>query len=610
MDLAVNCWEIISLMRKLISRSLLPELLIIAVAALSLAIAPNTTLAQSGGDVVMVLPFENTSNRPEYNWVGESFADSLAELLNKPGLLVVSSDERQLAYQRLRLPETVIPSRATAIKLARDAKASMIVVGTYSVIPPTQNENEKDKDDKEKTTPEAYVQLTARVIKVNEGRTLGQMFDGGWATRQFDFGGPLTTLQNIQGHLAYHILYQRDKALPFSQNQLVQEATKVPQRAFEAYVKGVQLGDRDSKRANYLKNALRYYADANGGAVYPQAAFELGRFFMLEGKWKDATEYFTQLQKKDPHYAEAAFYAGLGYAKMGDFGHSLAALVPLSSDVPLIGIYNNAGAVAVQASREEKKEEERARLLAQGTSFLARAAESSPDDPLVHFNYALALFLSGKFAESADQLRPVITADPKDGYAYFLYAKALERIGKTETANAADDQARRNLSSYAKWQTEWQKSQTVSGISLRMRDVFNRDDLADLNRITTTNEPPGSGTADLLVKAREMYQEGRDDEALPELHRVVMLEPTNAEAYLLSGRINQRRGDQEAAIAALKTSIFWDPKLIDAHILLGRIFLERGDRGEAAKYASSAMTIDPNNQEAIALQRQVTMGKN
>jgi len=598
-------------MRKPIIRSLLPGLLIIALATLILTIAPNTTLAQSGGDVVMVLPFENTSNRPEYNWVGESFADSLAELLNKPGLLVVSSDERQLAYQRLRLPETVIPSRATAIKLARDAKASMIVVGTYSVIPPTQNENEKDKDDKEKTTPEAFVQLTARVIKVNEGRTLGQMFDGGWATRQFDFGGPLTTLQNIQGHLAYHILYQRDKALPFSQNQLVQEATKVPQKAFEAYVKGVQLGDRDSKRANYLKNALRYYADANGGAVYPQAAFELGRFYMLEGKWKDATEYFTQLQKKDPHYAEAAFYAGLGYAKMGDFGHSLAALVPLSSDVPLIGIYNNAGAVAVQASREEKKEEERARLLAQGTSFLARAAESSPDDPLVHFNYALALFLSGKFAEAADQLKPVITSDPKDGYAYFLYAKALERIGKTEIANAADDQARRNLSSYAKWQTEWQKSQTVSGISLRLRDVFNRDDLADLNRTAmSTNQLPGSGTADLLVKAREMYQEGRDDEALPELHRVVMLEPTNAEAYLLSGRINQRRGDQEAAIAALKTSIFWDPKLIDAHILLGRIFLERGDRGEATKYASSAMTIDPNNQEAIALQRQVTMGKN
>ena len=569
------------------------------------------TQSASGGDVVMVLPFENTSNRPEYNWVGESFADSLAELLNKPGLLVVSSDERELAYQRLRLPETVIPSRATAIKLAREAKATMVVIGSYSITT-VQDEStpNKAKDEKAKSPTEALVQVTARVIKVNEGRTLGEVLDGGWATRQFDFGGPLTTLQSIHGRLAYQILYQRDKALPYSQNQLVQEATKVPQRAFEAYVKAVLLSERDSKRENYLKNALKFYANANGDAVYPQAAFELGRFYMVGGKWKDATEQFIKLQKKDPHYVEAAFYAALGYAKLGDFGHALAAIVPLSSDVPLIGIYNNAGAIAVQASREEKKDDERARLLEQGTSFLTRAAESSPDDPLVHFNYALALFLAGKYTEAADQLKPVITADPRDGQAYFLYAKSLEKTGKTETANAADDQARRYLQTYAKWQTEWQKSQSVNGVSLRMRDVLNRDDVANLIRETTIRETVGSGSEDLLAKARGLYQAGRDDEALPELHRVVMLEPTNAEAYLLSGRINQRRGDQEAAIAALKTAIFWDPKLIDAHILLGRIFLDRGDRGEAIKFATSAMNIDSNNQEAIALQRQVTMGKN
>jgi tetratricopeptide (TPR) repeat protein len=128
--------------------------------------------------------------------------------------------------------------------------------------------------------------------------------------------------------------------------------------------------------------------------------------------------------------------------------------------------------------------------------------------------------------------------------------------------------------------------------------------------LTAEANSPSSATQDLLIKARDLYQAGRDDEALPELHRVVMIEPTNAEAYLLSGRINLRRSDQEAAIAALKTAIFWDPKLIDAQILLGNIFLERGDRGEARKYALSAITIDPNNQEAIALQRQVTMGGN
>jgi tetratricopeptide (TPR) repeat protein len=570
---------------------------------------PAVRAQNPAADVVMVLPFENTSSRAEYNWVGESFADALSELLSKPGLNVVSSGERELAYQRLRLPETVIPSRATAIKLARQAKATMIVVGNYSVTPPATET--KAGNNAEKPAADAFVQVTARVIKVNEGRTLGEVLDGGWATRQFDYGGALTTLQDIHGRLAYQILYQRDKALPYSQNQIVQEATKIPQKAFEAYVKAVQLPLREELRANYLKNALRFYADSLGGAVYPQAAFELGLGYMSLGNWKEATEYFSKIQKKEPHYAEAAFYASLGYTKLGDYGRALATVVPLSADLPLIGVYNNAGAVAVQAARENKSAAERTRLLSQGTEFLAQASKSAPSDPMVHFNYGYALFLSGKYAEAAEHFRPVITSDQQDGQAYFLFSKSLLKMGKTEAASAADDMARRYLrTAYAKWETEWQKSQSTSGVDLRMRDVLNREELFGYKHdvmAATELGSPSSATQDLLNKARDLYQAGRDEEALPELHRVVMIEPTNAEAYLLSGRINLRRSDQEAAIAALKTAIFWDPKLIDAHILLGKVFLDRGDRGEARKYALSAITIDPNNQEAIALQRQVTM---
>ena len=565
-------------------------------------------------DVVMVLPFENTSKpfRPEYNWVGESFADALAELLNKPGLVVVSSDERELAYQQLRLPETVIPSRATAIKLARQAKASMIVIGSYSVTPAPASEVRNDSNNEKQPAAAGYVQVTARVIKVNEGRNFGEVRDGNWITRQFDRGDALTALQEIHGWLAYQILYQRDKALSYSQNQLVQEATKIPQKAFEAYVKAVQLPLRDEVRANYLKNALRYYAESLGGAVYPQAAFELGRGYMSLGNWKEATEYFSKLQKKEPHYAEAAFYASLGYTKLGDYGRALATVVPLSSDLPLIAVYNNAGAVAIQAARENKNDVERTRLLNQGMDFLGQASKSAPADQMVHFNYGYALFLAGKYSEAAEHFRPVITSDQQDGQAYFLFSKSLAKLGNTEAATAADDMARRYLrTAYGKWETEWQKSGTTRGVNLRMRDVLNREEVFGLDReknITAAMGSPSSATQDLLGKARDLYQAGRDEEALPELHRVVMIEPTNAEAYLLSGRINLRRSDQEAAIAALKTAIFWDPKLIDAHILLGKIFLDRGDRGEARKYALSAIAIDPNNQEAIALQRQVTMG--
>ncbi len=569
-------------------------------------------------DVVMVLPFENVSNKPEYNWVGESFSDALSELLSVPELIVVSSDERELAYQRVRLPLTTLPSRATAIKLAREAKATMVVLGTYNVIPAKDNQPE-------------MISGSARIIRVNEGLWVGEtMFDGNWAPRVFDFGEPLTQLQKIQGRLAYDVLVARDKAFPFTLNALIERATKVPQKAFEAYVKGIQTNEKD-KRENYLKNALRFYADANAGAVYPQAAFELGHLYLSQNDWKNAAEYFSRIQKyresdwkqtdesnkakkKEPLYTEAAFYAGLAYWRQGDLGHALAALVPLTSEsekeVRLASIYNNAGAISLQGAREEKKPDERTTMLAQGLNLLARAAQSTPDDPMVRFNYAYALFLSGKFAEAAEQLRPVITADPRDGQAYFLFAKALERTGHPDQATAADDQARRYLQSYGKWQTEWQKSQGAPQVPLRLSQVFNRTDYFQGVRanVVAANAEASAGEQDLLLKAREFYQAGQDDEALLELRRVLTIEPMNAEAYLLKGRIYIRRGDQETAISALKTALFWDAKLIDGHILLGRIFLDRNDRAQAITYARSAMQIDPNNQEAIGLQRQVETG--
>ncbi|HEV2861744.1 MAG TPA: hypothetical protein VGX48_12100, partial [Pyrinomonadaceae bacterium] len=128
-------------------------------------------LRQTGSDVVLILPFENTSAQKEFNWVGESFADSLADLLSAHGLKVVSSDARELVYQRLRLPLTVLPSRATAIKLAKEAGASLVVQGTYEITPAP--------DDKSI----AKLVGSARMVRVNEGRIAGKpMADGRWAT--------------------------------------------------------------------------------------------------------------------------------------------------------------------------------------------------------------------------------------------------------------------------------------------------------------------------------------------------------------------------------------------------------------------------------------------
>ncbi|HEX2639715.1 MAG TPA: hypothetical protein VHL50_04050, partial [Pyrinomonadaceae bacterium] len=69
---------------------------------LILLLACVAAQAQTSSDTVLVLPFENTSNKADFNWVGESFADSLSDLLRVPTLNVVKNDERKIIQQRLR----------------------------------------------------------------------------------------------------------------------------------------------------------------------------------------------------------------------------------------------------------------------------------------------------------------------------------------------------------------------------------------------------------------------------------------------------------------------------------------------------------------------------
>lgn len=574
---------------------------LLAVLAILAGLTPSRAAAPQGlSDVVLIIPFENTSSNREANWVGESFADQLSELLGAHGLRVVSSDARELAYGRLRLPLTVIPSRATAIKLAQEAGATMVVLGNYEVSP---------RD--EKTVAE--VRGSARIVRVNEGRIAGkQMQDGRWATHEFFFGDALVNLQSVQGKLAYQILYEQDDKLPFSQNLIVEQATKVPPKAFEAYVKGAMLPNGNTDKPAYLQNAMREYERANPGSVYKQAAFELGQLFYAQGDGKKAAEHFSLLQPADAHYAEAAFYAALAYERAGELQSALDVLLPLSTRAPLTSIYNNAGAISTRAAINEKNVQKREALLKQATNFLSRAVESAPEEsaegPTVRYNYAYALALSGKFPEAAEQLRAVVKENPRHAEALFLLAKMLEKTGQTEAAAANDNEARKLLASYGRVQTEWEQSQTVSLLSIHLSGSFNRADYVASQQPTTP--AAGMSAQDLLAKARELYTAGHDDEALMELRNVVRVEPMNAEAYLLTGRIYMRRGELAPAISQLKASIFWDTehKLIDAHILLGRIFLERGDRAQATAYMQSALQIDSNNPEAIALQRELQVG--
>jgi tetratricopeptide (TPR) repeat protein len=570
--------------------------------------------AQKAGDTVMVLPFENTSDKPEFNWVGESFALALSDLLKVPALNVVSNGERKIIQQRLRIPLTNLPSLATSLKLARESGSTLLIAGKYAIVP-AQGDTA------------ATINVTAKIIRVNEGRFLNEELpDGRRITRDINVNDALGNLQTMQGQIAYQILYQRDKALPFSQNQLIEAATKVPPRAFEAYIKGL-LTPAAEARENYFKNALRLYSEVTPDSTFADAALELGHLYLSQRKLAEAVDSFGRVvnwnqqckdraktesrvaQCNDESYAEASFYIGLIRWQQNNYEQALAVLRPLAEDLKLTSVYNTLGAIAVQAARAEKKNEGKsAALLTEGLDLLKTAAESAPNDPSVRFNYAVALFIHGDMPEAAEQLRPIVAANQRDGDAIYVLAKALAAQNDPNAA-ATDNLARTNLTvgnRYANLEKEWSKSKSISEIPLRVEQPQRKDFVSVV--LTRRGASPiatsGSESDNLLNQARTAFKAGNDDDAMTILRRVLASEPMSAESYLILGKIHLRRGDLDQAVSSFKTAIFWDNRLIDAHINLGKIFLERGDCLLVKNYAASAIELDGENQDAVALQRQ------
>ena len=250
----------------------------------------------------------------------------------------------------------------------------------------------------------------------------------------------------MQGQLAYQILYQRDKALPFSQNQFIESANKVPARAFEAYIKGLLTPPSES-RENYFKNAMRLYAEAKEGGIYSAAALELGHFYLNQQKFDEAIAYFSQVPQSDEtSYAESAFYTGLIQRQKKNYEQALAVLRPLAEDLKLTSVYNTLGAIAVEASLDEKKNKGKSdALLNEGIEHLKKAHESAPDEMQFRFNYATALFLNKNYKEAVEILKPILAENSNDGLSFFLTAKSLEMLGDPTKAESADNQARRFL---------------------------------------------------------------------------------------------------------------------------------------------------------------------
>lgn len=529
----------------------------------------------SAADVVIVMPFENRSQSTQHNWIRESFAILLADILDAPGLAVVSEEERAQAFERVGLNPSDLLTRAAMIRVAEAAKANLAIIGEYDIGGDKQN---------------VSIAISARLVETQAGRLIGN--------KVFNFSGPLADLQQMQGQLAWHVLYERNPALSYTKEQLVRRATKVPPRAYESYVKGVQTLDLRLREV-FLKRAIQEYDSAGTAGHYAQAIYELGSLSYRQAEFEEAAGLLKQLVKDDPHYEEGLFYLGLSAFKSGGYDQAATAFETLAAVAPLSEVLNDAGAAL--AARGDN---------ARALTYLQRAIANNPNDGTYRFNYGYAAWRQQNFAEAVQQLRATVGANPRDGEAWFVLSKCLASAGNTDEAAKADNEAKRFLSSYARWAVSPDKIPVLA----RMKEEVNLGELAKWARQQAEQQPAQPTPQQIaqqqtLDRIRQLIAGGKDAEAMTELQQLLAVDTANADGYFLRGMVYAHRNETENALKSFQAAVSWNPKLIEAHIMLGRIYLSRNDRARALAHCKQALDIEPQNRDAVSLKQQIEMGK-
>src|SRR5262245_8940350 len=86
-----------------------------------------------GPDAVVVMPFENRSQIAKYNWICDSFAILISDVLDAHGINIVNIDKRNLAFEKLRLSPSDLMTRAAMIRVAGAAQANLALVGEFDI---------------------------------------------------------------------------------------------------------------------------------------------------------------------------------------------------------------------------------------------------------------------------------------------------------------------------------------------------------------------------------------------------------------------------------------------------------------------------------------------
>lgn len=328
---------------------------------------------QAGGRVVLVLPFDNRSDQPNLDWIGESFATTMNQRMQSAGFLTISRDDRMYALDHLGLPTGFRPTRATTIRIAQTLDAQFVLVGSYTI---------KDGE----------VTAQAQVLEINH-LTL---------SKPLQQQASLPRLLEVENNLAWLCARQMDPKFAVAQNTFVAASAGLKLDAYESYIRGLT-ASTDEERVKRLKTAVEL-SPTNANAL-----LALGKTEYSDGDYDNAAAALAKVPASDPLALEAGFYRGLSRFNTAHYADAEGAFAVVSTKLPLPEVINNQG---VAMARQHKD----------GTALLQRASAADPLDADYHFNVAVALRRKGDNTRSKAEVDQALKLRPNDNEARELQA--------------------------------------------------------------------------------------------------------------------------------------------------------------------------------------------
>jgi tetratricopeptide (TPR) repeat protein len=508
-----------------------------------------------GTQSVMVMPFENQSSAPGLEWISEAFPQVFSQRMASPKLYVISRDDRLYAFDRVGIPATVHPSRATIYHIAELMDVDYVVMGSY----------EYDG---------TQFSASAQLLDMKKLH----LFPAAQSS------GALTNLIDVQTVLAWELLEKLPARPATTREEFLKASPPIRLDAFESYIRGVMAAGHQQK-VRYFHNALKL----NPG--YTLAMIQLGKTYYDAHEYESAALWFGRVPKDDSAAGEASFLLGMSEFYRGNFEKAFSAFNSLSARLPLTEVYNNMGVVEARRGRR-----------AAAVEYFSKAVNADPNDADYRFNLGVALFKNGDTAGAMRELRDELQQRPTDGEAKSFLEMINRGAAPPPAPSTSPTPAGNALLSANQPRIPLERiKRNYDEESYRQLEM----EIHNLTEARLAKTDRHTHSAYDVERGKELLAQNQPEQAEREFRNAISADYGNAIAHAQLAVLLEKKGDVTNALAEAQTSIRLQPN-VDAFLVLARIDLKKNLFQSAAGDVDRALALEPANAAALALKKDIT----